>query len=87
ALQGFIGWLTDRPGRTGPPLSDRSIRNALTPLRLCLEAAAAAAGLDLRSLFTMRDFNRVERSIPLGYDRGTSHVSALRVPRSAVLVA
>jgi hypothetical protein len=41
ALQGFIGWLTDRPGRTGPRLSDRSIRNALTPLRLCLEAAAA----------------------------------------------
>ncbi len=41
ALQGFIGWLTDRPGRTGPRLSDRSIRNALTPLRLCLGAAAA----------------------------------------------
>jgi integrase len=41
ALQGFIGWLTDRPGRTGPRLSDRSIRNALTPLRLCIEAAAA----------------------------------------------
>jgi hypothetical protein len=33
ALQGFIGWLTDRPGRTGPRLSDRSSRNALTPLR------------------------------------------------------
>jgi hypothetical protein len=41
ALQGFIGWLADRPGRTGSRLSDRSIRNALTPLRLCLEAAAA----------------------------------------------
>jgi Phage integrase SAM-like domain len=41
ALQRFIGWLTDRPGRAGPRLSDRSIRNALTPLRLCLEAAAA----------------------------------------------
>lgn len=39
AVQGFIGWLTDRPGRNGR-LSDRSIRNALTPLRLCLEAAA-----------------------------------------------
>jgi len=39
ALQGFIGWLTDRPGRNGR-LSDRSIRNALTPLRLCLDAAA-----------------------------------------------
>lgn len=39
-LQGFIGWLTNRPGRRGR-LSDRSIRNALTPLRCCLEAAAA----------------------------------------------
>lgn len=39
ALQGFIGWVTDRPGRNGR-LSDRSIRNALTPLRLCLDAAA-----------------------------------------------
>lgn len=39
ALQGFIGWLTDRPGINGR-LSDRSIRNALTPLRLCLDAAA-----------------------------------------------
>jgi hypothetical protein len=39
ALQGFIGWLTDRPGRRGR-LSDRSIRNALTPLRRCLDAAA-----------------------------------------------
>jgi integrase len=38
ALQGFIGWLTDRPWRNGR-LSDRSIRNALTPLRLCLDAA------------------------------------------------
>lgn len=40
ALQGFISWLTNRPGRRGR-LSDRSIRNALTPLRRCLEAAAA----------------------------------------------
>jgi integrase len=40
ALQGFIGWVTDRPGRNGR-LSDRSIRNALTPLRLCLDAAAS----------------------------------------------
>jgi integrase len=40
ALQGFIGWLTDRPGRRGLRLSDRSIRNALTPLRMCLDTAA-----------------------------------------------
>jgi integrase len=45
ALQGFIGWLTDRPGRRGR-LSDRSIRNALTPLRLCLEAGAREGLLD-----------------------------------------
>jgi hypothetical protein len=42
ALQGFIGWLTDRPGRRGR-LSDRSIRNALTPLRrLVLDDKALA---------------------------------------------
>jgi hypothetical protein len=40
ALQGFVTWLTDRPGRRGG-LSDRSVRNALTPLRMCLDAAAA----------------------------------------------
>ncbi len=45
ALQGFIGWLTDRPGRRGR-LSDRSIRNVLTPLRLCLEAGAREGLLD-----------------------------------------
>jgi integrase len=39
ALQEFISWLTDRPGRDGR-LSDRSIRNALTPLRRCFKAAA-----------------------------------------------
>jgi integrase len=39
SLQGFIGWLTDRAGHRGR-LSDRSIRNALAPLRMCLEAAA-----------------------------------------------
>jgi integrase len=45
ALQGFVSWLTDRPGRRGR-LSDRSIRNALTPLRLCLEAGAREGLLD-----------------------------------------
>jgi integrase len=52
ALQGFIGWLTDRPGRRGR-LSDRSIRNALTPLRRCLAAAAGEGLIDsdlMRSL-------------------------------------
>lgn len=49
ALQGFIGWVTDRPGRRGR-LSDRSIRNALTPLRMCLEAAAAEGHLDRETL-------------------------------------
>ncbi len=45
ALQGFIGWLTDRPGRRGR-LSDSSIRNALTPLRRCLDAAAHEGLID-----------------------------------------
>jgi integrase len=45
SLQGFISWLTDRPGRNGN-LSDRSVRNALTPLRLSLEAAAAGGLID-----------------------------------------
>jgi hypothetical protein len=52
ALQGFIGWLTDRPGRRGR-LSDRSIRNAMTPLRRCLDAAAHEGLIDsdlMRSL-------------------------------------
>jgi integrase len=45
APQGFIGWLTDRPGRRGR-LSDRSIRNALTPLRRCVAAAAGEGLID-----------------------------------------
>jgi integrase len=52
ALQGFIGWLTDRPGRRGR-LSDRSIRNAMTPLRRCLDVAAGEGLIDsdlMRSL-------------------------------------
>jgi integrase len=44
-LQGFIGWLTHCPGRNGN-LADRSVRNALTPLRLSLEAAAAEGHVD-----------------------------------------
>jgi len=34
----FVDWLTIRPGRDGK-LCDRSIANALTPLRLALDAA------------------------------------------------
>jgi integrase len=40
ALQPFVDWLTSRPGRSGP-LSDRSVANALTPLRAALDAAVA----------------------------------------------
>jgi integrase len=38
ALQGFVTWLTDRHGSRGR-LSDSSIINALTPLRMCLDSA------------------------------------------------
>jgi integrase len=37
-LQGFLSWLRARPGSHGR-LSERSIRNAVTPLRLCLRCA------------------------------------------------
>ena len=40
AVQQFVDWLTTRPGRDGR-LCDRSIANALTPLRLALDAAVA----------------------------------------------
>lgn len=45
ALQHFVDWLTTRPGRAGR-LCDRSIANALTPLRLALDAAVAEGLLD-----------------------------------------
>jgi integrase len=38
ALQDFVTWLTALPGRYGR-LSDRSIHNAVTPLRACLRSA------------------------------------------------
>jgi integrase len=38
ALKGFMVWLRSRPGPRGR-LSERSIRNAVTPLRLCLRCA------------------------------------------------
>ena len=38
AVRQFVDWLTIRPGRDGK-LCDRSIANALTPLRLALDAA------------------------------------------------
>jgi hypothetical protein len=40
AVQQFVDWLTTHPGRGGR-LCDRSIANALTPLRLALDAAVA----------------------------------------------
>jgi hypothetical protein len=40
AVQQFVDWLTTRPGRAGR-LCDHSIANALTPLRLALDAAVA----------------------------------------------
>ena len=45
AIQQFVDWLTTRPGRDGR-LCDRSIANALTPLRLTLDAAVADGLLD-----------------------------------------
>jgi hypothetical protein len=45
AVQQFVDWLTTRPGRAGR-LCDRSIANALTPLRLVLDAAVAEGLLD-----------------------------------------
>jgi integrase len=45
AVQHFVDWLTMQPGRDGR-LCDRSISNALTPLRLALDAAVAEGLLD-----------------------------------------
>jgi integrase len=45
AVQQFVDWLTTLPGRDGR-LCDRSIANALTPLRLTLDAAVADGLLD-----------------------------------------
>jgi integrase len=45
AVQQLVDWLTTRPGRDGR-LCDRSISNALTPLRLALDAAVAEGLLD-----------------------------------------
>ena len=35
----FIGWMVKQPGRAGRGLSDKSVRNALGPLRACLSSA------------------------------------------------
>jgi len=51
ALQGFVSWLIAYRGERGR-LSDRSIRNAVAPLRLCLLGAA--------------DEGLVERDVPCG---------------------
>jgi integrase len=45
ALQRFVDWLTSRPGRSGR-LCDRSVANALTPLRAALDAAVAEGLLE-----------------------------------------
>lgn len=45
AVQHLVDWLTARPGRD-ERLCDRSIANALTPLRLALDAAVAEGLLD-----------------------------------------
>ncbi|MGH2761478.1 MAG: tyrosine-type recombinase/integrase [Thermoleophilaceae bacterium] len=45
AVQHFVDWLTMQPGRDGR-LCDRSISNALTPLRPALDAAVAEGLLD-----------------------------------------
>jgi integrase len=44
-VQHFVDWLTARPGRTGR-LCDRSVANALTPLRAVLDAAVAEGLLE-----------------------------------------
>jgi integrase len=40
SVQGFVGWLVAQPGKRGR-LTDRSVHNAATPLRLCLASAEA----------------------------------------------
>jgi integrase len=45
AVQGFVDWLTSQPGRNGR-LCDRSVANALTPLRAVLDAAVAEGMLE-----------------------------------------
>lgn len=46
AVQRFVDWLTSRPGRKGR-LCDRSIANAMTPLRLVLDAAVSNGLLEV----------------------------------------
>jgi site-specific recombinase XerD len=53
AVQQFVDWLTTRPGRDGR-LCDRSISDALTPLRLALDAAVAEG---------LRDANPAEQVV------------------------
>jgi hypothetical protein len=45
-VQQFVDWLTTQPGRNGR-LRDRSIANAITPLRLALDAGVAEGLLDV----------------------------------------
>ncbi|MBA3261177.1 MAG: phage integrase SAM-like domain-containing protein [Thermoleophilaceae bacterium] len=41
AVQRFVDWLTSLPGRNRGAACDRSVANALTPLRAALDAAVA----------------------------------------------
>jgi integrase len=51
-LQGFVSWLTAYRGERGR-LCDRSIRNAVAPLRLCLLAAAEERVVDREALHAL----------------------------------
>ncbi|MGH2741604.1 MAG: tyrosine-type recombinase/integrase [Thermoleophilaceae bacterium] len=44
-MQRFVDWLTSRPGRNGRPC-DRSVANALAPLRAALDAAVGEGLLE-----------------------------------------
>lgn len=52
-LGGFVSWLIHQPGRDGR-LTDRSIANILTPLRLCLETAVAEGHLEDDALLGLK---------------------------------
>ncbi len=73
ALQGFVSWLIAYRGERGR-LSDRSIRNAVAPLRLCLLAAAE------EELDRARDVQRPAAAAPAGWARLGLRTGALSDP-------
>jgi integrase len=96
-VQHFVDWLTTRPDRDGR-LCDRSIANALTPLRLALDAALAAGLLDatLPSTLCCRGNGRTGLRIcealglhwsDLVLDSKTPHLQVRRAIVKAPLVA